>query len=138
MYLTRLIYFSERNPSVDCDIQQILESARRRNAANSITGALWFNGSLFLQVLEGGRHNVSETYHMIARDHRHQNIELVECKAISERAFPKWSMGYHGDTKLNRERLLRFSGHDQLAPQEMSPESMLGLLMSLDLSDQAV
>lgn len=131
MYLTRLLYVSERNPDVDCNVEQILESARRLNTKSEVTGALWFNGDHFIQVLEGGRQAVSATYHRIAADKRHVNIELVDCRVVAERLFYDWSMAYFGDTKENRLRILRFSGHDQLIPREMSPDSLMGLMQSM-------
>ncbi|MEX0299517.1 MAG: BLUF domain-containing protein [Kordiimonas sp.] len=136
MYLTRLMYVSELTPGVDIDVPQILESARRNNAKAEVTGALWFGSNLFIQVLEGGRRAVSSTYHKIAADSRHGNIELVECRVVSERIFHKWTMGYHADTGENRSRVLRYSGHNELIPREMSPESLLGFLSDLNLSDK--
>lgn len=138
MYLTRLLYFSECNQDVPIDVAQILRTARHHNAGVNITGALWFDGDYFIQVLEGKRQAVSDLYHRIASDPRHRNIELVDCSMINERHFSKWRMGYHGDTKSNRERIRRFSSHDKLLPREMSPGSLMGLLRDLDLSDQTV
>lgn len=135
MYLTRLLYVSERDPGKHFNVEQLLESARHFNAKSEVTGALWFNGDHFIQVLEGGRQAVSATYHRIAADNRHRNIELVDCRVVSERLFFDWNMAYFCDTRANRNRILRFSGRDQLVPREMSPESLLGLMMSMQVAD---
>ncbi len=135
MYLTRLLYVSDRDQEKHFSVEQLLESARHFNVKVQVTGALWFNGDHFIQVLEGGRHAVSTTYHRIAADDRHRNIELVDCRVVSERLFYDWSMAYFSDTRANRNRILRFSGKDQLAPREMSPESLLGLMMSMQVDD---
>jgi len=133
MFLTRLLYVSKRNIDVDCNVEQILESARIHNKRVEVTGALWFNGEIFIQALEGGRHAVSSVYHRIAADPRHRDIELVACTAVNERLFYQWSMGYYADTEKNRQHVLRYSGHDALNPKEMSPESLLGFLTALDM-----
>lgn len=133
MYLTRLLYFSEATPGVDPDLENLLQTARTFNEKNEISGVLWFDGKYFIQILEGQREAVGRTYHRIAIDQRHQNIELVECLAISERLFPGWSMGYlAGGMKKNQEKIFRFSGHRDLRPKEMSPDSMLKFLLAME------
>lgn len=133
MFLTRLLYVSDYSHNHDFNAEQMLAAAIQRNKENQITGALWFTGSQFIQVLEGGRHAVSETYHRIAGDTRHHNIELVSCNAVHERLFPEWSMGYFGDTPTNQSTVLKFSTTNDLKPAEMSPDSLIGVLLTLQL-----
>lgn len=128
MYLTRLIYFSRAKTGVDQDIEQILESARKHNGQRNITGALWFDGDYFVQALEGGRHAISETYHRIAADPRHTDIELVSCDNVDSRLFHKWRMAYFADTQDNRELITKYSAHDKLMPERMSARSLLHVL----------
>lgn len=135
MYLTRLMYFSENDPEVKTDIQQILDVARETNEKFDVSGVLWFDGDIFIQVLEGQRKAVSEIYHRIAGDPRHHNIELVECVSVSERLFGNWTMGYLANTRANRAKIFQYSGHKELLPREMSTESMLSFLLSLDEED---
>ncbi len=135
MYLTRLLYFSECNPELDPCIERILSSARTRNEVEEVSGALWFDGKFFIQALEGQRLAVSRIYHRIAADPRHCNIELVACEAIDTRLFGEWSMGYLAATKRNWANIFKFSGHRELKPREMSPESMLKFLLALEHDD---
>ncbi|MTI08887.1 BLUF domain-containing protein [Curvivirga aplysinae] len=135
MLLTRLIYVSDLNADVSFEAEQMLSSARKLNKSNFVTGALWFTGAQFIQVLEGGRHAVSETYHRIAKDTRHQNIELVSCNTVDERIFQDWSMGFFGDTETNRAQVLKFSVTDSLQPERMTADSLLAALRSLELSE---
>ena len=128
MFLTRLLYFSRTEASVDQDIEQILMTARRENAKRQVTGALWFDGDHFVQALEGGRQAVSETYHRIAADPRHRDIELVSCEMVDSRLFHKWRMAYFADTEENRALILKYSGQDRLIPERMSARSLLHVL----------
>ncbi len=128
MYLTRLLYFSRVNSDMDQDIDQILSSARKHNSSRNITGALWFDGDYFVQALEGGRHAVSETYHRIAADKRHSDIELASCEMVDSRLFHKWRMAYFADTQENRDLITKYSGHNQLMPEKMSARSLLHVL----------
>ena len=128
MYLTRLLYFSRATPGIDMDVEQILATARDLNSKRNITGALWFNGDYFVQALEGGRHSVSETYHRIAADPRHKDIELVSCEMVDSRLCFKWRMANFADTQENRDLITKYSGYDQLMPEKMSARSLLHVL----------
>lgn len=95
MNLTRLVYYSQRNPSESLQVQDLVSTCKRNNARMNVSGLLHYNGDHFLQVLEGGRVEVSALYHRIARDTRHTNIILLGCSDVRERMFPNWSMGLH-------------------------------------------
>ena len=132
MHLSRLIYFSERNPEAETDVDKLLAKARENNAKRQVTGALWFNGDIFIQLLEGSRAMVSDAYNTICRDTRHRNVQLVTCQPITERCFGDWSMAYLGDLKRNRTQILKFSSGDQLNPAEQTTESIIAMLTSIE------
>ncbi|MBR9827020.1 MAG: BLUF domain-containing protein [Alphaproteobacteria bacterium] len=134
MFLTRLLYFSYCTTEKDMEIDQILQSARKYNAQNNITGALWFDGDIFVQVLEGDRRKVSETYHRIAADTRHRDIELVSCGTVDRRFFHEWRMGYYADTEANRSLVLKYSGEDKLVPWRLPEGALLQLLAAGQLT----
>jgi hypothetical protein len=48
----------------------------------------------FIQLLEGSREDVLETYYAINQDERHKNIIKLVNAPAEERAFSKWSMGF--------------------------------------------
>ena len=54
---------------------------------------LCFSGGIFLQVLEGGRSQVSALYNRISADPRHRDVVLLSYDEIGERSFAGWSMG---------------------------------------------
>lgn len=140
MYLSRLIYLSNtpalQEPGA---IEDILNKSKSNNKKNDITGILVFSGDYFLQVLEGGRTSVSQTFSNIAKDPRHENLVLIDFSAIDERMFGRWSMGYIADSQLNRDIFIRFSPHGVFEPEKMtsaSIEKMLAALASeLDIQD---
>lgn len=72
----------------------ILETSRRKNPANNVTGLLVFQNSIFVQVLEGDERDVDATFQRIEKDERHQNVKVIERVSIERRAFPGWSMGF--------------------------------------------
>jgi hypothetical protein len=132
MKLTRLIYYSQRNPSMSLDLEELHTVAQRNNRPMNVTGILHFNGTYFLQVLEGGRAEVSSIYHRIAADPRHINIILISCSDVRERIFPTWSMGLHeGMDNSTRDIFLRYFPNNSINPEAINAESLLDFLQDV-------
>lgn len=81
-------------------IHAILDTARRRNKANNITGALLLTASGFAQVLEGPREVVERTFERISGDPRHANVTMLSFTPTERRSFPEWSLGFSGQVSL--------------------------------------
>ncbi len=91
----RLIYVSSAADTLTADdLQAIVATAQRNNAAREITGVLLFNGLNFLQVLEGPRRQVEQLYTQITMDRRHVSVGKVLDEAMEERLFSKWPMAH--------------------------------------------
>lgn len=132
MNLTRLVYYSQRNPSEDMDINTLIATCKRNNPRLNLTGLLHYNGDHFLQVIEGGRVEVSALYHRIARDPRHSNIILLSCVDVRERMFPTWSMGLHqGMDTQTRAIFLRYFSTDVVNPETVNVDTLLDVLQDL-------
>ncbi|WP_025051465.1 BLUF domain-containing protein [Sulfitobacter noctilucae] len=134
MNLTRLVYYSQRNPSEALDVDHLIETCQRNNGRLNVSGLLHYNGDHFLQVLEGGRVEVSALYHRIARDSRHSNIILLSCSDVRERMFPTWSMGLHQRMDdRTRQIYLRYFATDDVNPETINVESLLDVLQDLSV-----
>jgi len=132
MNLTRLVYYSQRNPSMNVNVEELLADCRRNNFATNVTGMLHYNGTNFLQVLEGGRAEVSAIYHRIAADPRHVNIILMACNDVRERIFPGWSMGLHeGMSDETKQIFLRYFPSNKVNPEAISVDSLLDFLQDV-------
>jgi hypothetical protein len=132
MNLTRLVYYSQRNPSMSLKLDELLVTCKRNNAMMNVTGILHYNGSYFLQVLEGGRAEVSSIYHRIAADPRHINIILISCQDVRERIFPSWSMGLHeGMGEETRKIFMRYFPSSTVNPEAISVDSLLDFLQDV-------
>ncbi len=91
----RLIYTSRAVADLsNQDISQILATARRRNAAEGITGLLLYNQRHILQVLEGPRDEVEACFHRIKQDTRHSRVLLLNQGPVASAFFTDWFMGY--------------------------------------------
>jgi hypothetical protein len=78
----------------DAEIAQILQTARRKNKEQNVTGALLFNSGYFAQALEGPRLAIEQIFERIQRDPRHGDVTVLSSQTDGRRDFPEWSMAY--------------------------------------------
>lgn len=133
--LVRLLYVSRAlDPEAPNAAQSILDTARRYNLSNGITGILCFGGGLYLQALEGGRTQVNDLYGHIVRDLRHKDVVLLDYQEITERRFGGWTMGQVNLAKINTSIVLKYSEKTELDPYSVSGAVSLALLEELMLT----
>lgn len=132
MPLVRLIYASTVKDGFNADdIAEILQTAKKHNTANNVTGMLCFTRKIFLQCLEGTREQVNRTYHKILNDPRHDNVVILDYREVVERQFAQWSMGYIPETSITGPINLKYSGSTEFDPYTMSGESVNRLILAL-------
>jgi hypothetical protein len=91
----QLIYVSAaRKPFDDKELRALLIDARKRNQAVGVSGLLLHERGSFLQMLEGPKAAVAETFRRIGSDSRHHRLVLVYESAHPLRTFADWSMGF--------------------------------------------
>jgi hypothetical protein len=91
-----LIYRSIAASNItNVDVKNILNTSRKFNSENNITGCLLFHNKEFIQILEGDEVKVKELYARIEQDKRHSNVSLVLEGIKESRMFSGWSMAYH-------------------------------------------
>jgi len=132
--LVRLMYASRAGDSVNADaLAAILKRSREHNPQVGVTGVLCFcaNSHVFMQVLEGGRGQVSKLYNEIAHDPRHNDVALLSYEEIGERSFSHWSMGQVNMSRLNPALVLKYSEGTQLDPYAVSGQASLALFNEL-------
>ena len=76
--LTRAVYVSSAYEGIDkTTVENILETARTRNAQMGITGILICAGNQFIQLIEGEEKEIEGLLKLIQRDRRHHDMELL-------------------------------------------------------------
>ena len=130
--LVRLTYTSRATEALTAAaMDTILASSRKNNPGNGITGVLCTNNYIFLQMLEGGRKEVNETYNRIAADKRHHDVQILNFEEITERKFAVWSMGKVSFDRVNMAILLKHSAKPVLDPYAVSGLVSVALLEDL-------
>jgi hypothetical protein len=130
--LVRLMYASRATETVRPEVlAAILKKSTHANPAVGVTGVLCFSGDIFLQVLEGGRSQVSALYNRIAQDPRHTEVVLLSYEEIAERSFAGWAMGQVNMGRLNPSLLLKYSEAAVLDPYAVSGKVSMALFNEL-------
>ena len=92
--LYNVVYCSRAADGIDdAAVKRIIDTARRCNPAQGITGLLVSGSGIFFQWLEGPRDNVNQLMANITADNRHQDVvSLSAVEEVRERMFPDWDM----------------------------------------------
>jgi hypothetical protein len=117
-------------------LMSILETSRSRNAAAGLTGALMFNEQRFVQILEGEKDAVEETFARIKRDARHTAITVIARGAERRRLFPGWTMAFVGRSRQARAYYWYFTRRQEFLWDRMDNLAVYQLMSSImDLDD---
>jgi hypothetical protein len=76
----------------DEDLNDIHQIARHLNALDGITGLLLFDGSRFLQIVEGAEGAIDNLVERLRMDPRHSAFEVRDERFVDQRSFEDWSM----------------------------------------------
>jgi hypothetical protein len=116
MTLFQLIYMSSLVVDEVQLLSGILETSVKNNKKRNITGMMLYSDGNILQVLEGEKDTLFETFRSIQADFRHGGIFVLIEKEITSRQFASWSMGFKQLSKTDLENLPAaahvFKAHD--------------------------
>ncbi len=91
--LASLVYCSRAvGPLSPPDLSELLQTARARNRAESITGLMLYDDNRFYQWLEGPADGLARIMESINKDPRHTEIRVLDDKPIESRFFADWDM----------------------------------------------
>ena len=81
--------------ALDMDEGKLLEihqTAKDLNGLEGITGLLVFNGTHFLQIIEGNPLAIDDLVERLRRDERHSGLEIRDERMTDQRMFERWAM----------------------------------------------
>jgi hypothetical protein len=81
-------------PAYSPEMLAIARTSLRNNARLGVTGALYFDGMQFFQVLEGEEGTVACLFDAIRADARHCDVKTVARRPILQRRFAGWPMKF--------------------------------------------
>jgi len=122
--MTQLIYCSKAKENVALeDVKDILDLSIAKNKEFNLSGMLIYNGTYFLQCIEGKDEYIKNLYANILKDTRHENIKLIGTVDILKRDFENWNMGYFYTKN-------EFNEKDDFYPYDMSFNDAKSVLMN--------
>ncbi|MCX2892941.1 BLUF domain-containing protein [Stenotrophomonas lactitubi] len=93
MPLHAYAYVSTAREGLDVpELDALLADATAFNRMAGVTGALMFDGSRFLQYIEGPRDGLASVHARIGNARRHGSIIQLAAGPIPSRWFPRWTM----------------------------------------------
>jgi hypothetical protein len=128
MNLTSVTYTSlARLDLQSSDLEDIHRTARDRNALDGVTGLLVFNGTHFLQIIEGSEKAIEDLIERLRKDPRHSGFEIRDRRKVEARSFPDWSM------ELVRVKASYFEARDTIADRipDSVPEAIKARLFRM-------
>ena len=127
--LVRLLYVSQPvGPITTTVTTSILEKSNTYNKRENITGVLCQGSGLWMQVLEGERHQVNILYARILSNRHHHHIELLSMEEITHRRFGQWSMAL---VRLSKDDPMVKMAHPEFDPYTATSQDALSLLDEL-------
>lgn len=132
----QLVYYSRNTvPGGDramlTNMREILSASQRNNSRDGITGFLIFDTTWFVQILEGERAKVQQTYDRIARDPRHTAATILNVRDVPARHFPNWTMGGAMRTPEVQEVYLQHGVGGPLDPARLKSDQVVNLALDL-------
>lgn len=93
MALHAFAYVSTAREGLDVpELDALLADATLFNRMAGVTGVLMFDGSRFLQYIEGPRDGVASVHARILNARRHGSIKELAAGELQARWFPRWTM----------------------------------------------
>ena len=104
--LKQIVYVSSATHLLEeAELRHILEQSRANNRRDGITGMLLYHEGNFIQAVEGPEDVLDGLLRRIARDVRHHGIIHIYERAIEERDFADWSMGFVSSSQLDPQQV---------------------------------
>ncbi len=99
MSLLSLVYVSSATTLLSPEqLRSILETSRRNNTRDGISGMLLYKDGNIMQAIEGEADILHHLHAKILRDPRHHSLITLLERPVAERQFPDWSMGFQNLT----------------------------------------
>ncbi len=133
MKLVQISYFSEAAAALTPDdLAAIIRVSQTRNPEIDVTGVLLLRKGRFFQVLEGPERALELLLNRIRQDRRHHDLLVVSRRAIRQREYPNWAMGWTDMPPSTPELAEMFDriSHETRASQAANPSEVHFLVES--------
>lgn len=92
--LSSILYVSYSKILRHLELETMLLKSRSFNSKHEISGFLLYNGTNFVQYIEGEQKTISDLIERIKTDPRHENVLILDKIYIKNRIFPDWNNNF--------------------------------------------
>jgi hypothetical protein len=133
--LSRIIYRSLAKinmsaPDGNVQLLNIVRTSQKRNEFSVITSVLLFDKTHFVQILEGDKPAVHETFQRITTDDRHKDVEIIEWRDINRRDFVS-SLALFARGPENEAQFVKYGFSEMLHRRRIKVAAVQGLAAAL-------
>ncbi len=133
MHLRTLTYTSRASPGLtDAGVAAIHIASKTLNALDGVTGLLIYNGTSFLQIIEGAEDAIADLVARLRVDPRHHDFTIRDERLVQARSFPDWNMAL---ATVPAEALAARRVLERRLPESTAEpirDLMLGMVQALD------
>ncbi|WP_338713879.1 BLUF domain-containing protein [Stenotrophomonas geniculata] len=130
-----IAYVSEASRNLtEQRLQELVAEAVQFNESADVTGTLLFDGSRFLQYLEGPEAGINAAYARILAAGSHSGIVELNRGRVGRRQFPHWRMRRVDELALGKIAISDWTGFVRSASALESGTSALDRLLSVSQS----
>lgn len=115
-------------------VDDIRSASTLNNIRCDITGLLVADNEFFVQVLEGERQSVSDTFLRIGQDYPHNSVAILSVTDNSERLFPAWSMAALSASEARSRLLAKYRKAAHFDPHQLHAAEALRLVDEISRS----
>lgn len=109
------------------NMKTLLEVARNHNYEYGITGILLFDGTYFMQLIEGETKFINDLYERLLQDNRHEKVCLESYSPVKKRLFSEWDMEYR---QMDGSTIRGPDIHNVISINESSVDKQIGKLQA--------
>lgn len=132
-----LVYISDRNQGHAGDMEQFLYDANFFHDSLHITGALWFNETEFIHLLEGETKDLDIVFNRVTNSKPHCNVKLVYLEECAHRFFNDWTMASFGENTYCGYISRQFGESNIFEPRKIPAKRLRDLLYFLEENRQS-
>ncbi|MBV6657729.1 MAG: BLUF domain-containing protein [Devosiaceae bacterium] len=109
-------------------LNSLIKQADAKNLKTGVSGCLIHVDDFFIQLLEGPRGPLSETYNRIVQDERHSEVNLVAAGPILTRQFTSPNLAAFDIASETNPVFLKFRVRPEFCPYQIAPDALAGLI----------
>ncbi len=108
MPLRAIAYLSSaREGLIMADLDALLATATAFNRVAGVTGVLMFDGTRFLQYIEGPSDGVASVFARISNARSHTGLQVLAQGEVAIRRFPRWAMASQRIDEATAARIIQ-------------------------------